>query len=835
MNNAKTILTKRMAADDSVQSNGNLYRELFEESKDAIFISTPDGSFVDINPACVQLFGYDSKEELLRTHIAHDVYAFTEDRLRVRKALEKNGYVKDLEVVLKRKDGTRFTVTETATVEYDRYGNVVSYRGVLRDITEKKKAEAQLQRYMKEMEEAKRQAEDQAWKLRRQTIELVQAREAALEASRMKSEFVANMSHEIRTPLNGIIGMTGLLRDTECTAEQAEFIDVIYKSGEALLNIVNNILDFSKIEAGKLTLENVEFDLRNSIEETVELLALPAFEKNIEISSLIYSDVPTALKGDVSRVRQILTNLISNAIKFTEEGEVIVRVRTERETESTVTLLFTVSDTGVGISEKNQSKLFQSFSQIDGSTTRKFEGTGLGLVISKQLVEMMEGEIGVESSPGEGSTFWFTAVFENQNRESSVPVTPLTDLKDIRVLIVDDNKTNLNIINYYVTVWGMKAETASGGEQALHILREAAAAHAPFKLVLLDMHMPEMSGIDLAKEILNDTRINETRMMMLTSIGVQSSLSLKETGIEISLTKPVRQSELFQGIAYVLGKSTDTLRSAAADLKEVNQTLPRTTKRERVRKKKNYLRILIAEDNPNNQKVASFMIRKLGHRSDVAGNGKEVVDVLEYIPYDIIFMDCHMPEMDGFEATREIRKREGDSKHTLIVAMTANALEGDRERCLEAGMDDYISKPVKIDVLDDIIKKWIKFEEKPDEDGDLISEERLNDLKGLTEPDTSNMLSEMIEIFLRDVPAKIEEIKGSIHEGNHAKLVDASHYLKGCCANFGALAMATLCLQLESMGKSGTADGALEVAGELQTKFDRTKILLQRHLGNSLY
>lgn len=815
----------------STYQGDNLYRDLFEESKDAIFISTPEGKFIDINPAGVQLFGYDSKEDILETHIAHDIYAFTEDRLGVKEQLEKNGYVKDYEVRLKRKDGTRITVMETATVEYDEYGDAVSYRGILRDITDKKKAEAQLQRYMSELVEEKRKAEEQAGQLRKQTIELIQAREAALEASRLKSEFVANMSHEIRTPLNGIIGMTGLLHDTECTKEQKEFVDVIYRSGEALLNIVNNILDFSKIEAGKLKLENVEFDLRNAVEETLELLALPAFEKNIEIGSLIYSNVPTALKGDVSRFRQILMNLIGNAIKFTEEGEVIVRAKTERETDSTVTLLFTVTDTGIGISGDDQRKLFRSFSQVDGSSTRKYEGTGLGLVISKQLVEMMNGEIGVDSEKGIGSTFWFTAVFEKQYQQvTAVPVTPLQDLKDIHVLIVDDNNTNLNIVNYQVSAWGMRAQTASSGKQGLELLRKAAAANDPFELVLLDMHMPEMNGIDLAKEIKRDKELSGTSLIMLTSIGSQSSLNLKEAGIAIALTKPVRQAELFQCIANVMGKEEDPEEPATIDLSTIGGLLPKPEIRERVRKTRNYLRILIAEDNPNNQKVASFMIRKLGHRSDVAGNGKEVVDALEYIPYDIVFMDCHMPEMDGFEATREIRRREGDSKHTLIIAMTANALEGDRERCIRAGMDDYMSKPVKLDVLNDIIRKWIKFDAEPEDDRDLLSEQRIMELKELTGPGEPDLLQEMIKIFLRDIPRKITEITKCIEENDPAKLVECGHYLKGCCANIGALAMATLCLQLESIGKAGTVDGAAGVTSDLEKTYDRTKSLLMKYM-----
>ncbi len=821
-------ITNSKRAEAQLRKSEEKFRSLFEDSKDAIYISTPDGKMVDINQAGVELFGYDSKKELLKSDIVKDLYVNPEERKKLKQQLESAGYVKDLEVALKMKDGNKIIVQITATVERDDDGTIISYRGILRNVTDKKESEKRLKEYMRELKSAKNKAEKQAKKLNAQTIELVQARESALEASRLKSEFVANMSHEIRTPLNGIIGMTGMLNDTQCTPEQNEYIDIIHKSSESLLTIVNNILDFSKIEAGKLSLECEEFDVRLVVEEALELLAHKAFEKGIEVGCLVYAEVPTRVKGDVGRLHQILTNLVGNAVKFTEEGEVIVRVSVERETDSKVRLLFTVNDTGIGISEENRQKLFQPFTQADGSSTRKYGGTGLGLVIAKQLVEMMNGKIGVESEPGKGSTFWFSAEFEIQRKKPEPELIPLEELDGLRVLTVDDNETNREIIHYQVTSWGMRNTKAKNATEALQFLRQAVEENDPYDLIILDMQMPEMDGIQLARLIKANGEFPDVRIIMLTSIGHQMIENIKQAGIEKSLTKPVRQSELYNCITVVLGKSLQ--------LKEFQGSKTIQTFANKRKLKKDRMRILVVEDNPNNQKVAALMIRKLGHRPDIACNGKEAIDILKYIKYDMILMDCHMPEMDGFEATSEIRQREKEKKYdrALIVAMTANALQGDREKCIATGMNDYIAKPVRIDVLENIIEKWKQSGEgrkqigkDRNNDNLVIDRRRLEEIRELSEDDDHDLFGEMIQTFIKDSHRKMNELKESIKSGDSKKLREIGHFLKGSCSNLGIITMANICSDIENLGKAGKIAGAVELFQMLEREFKKVRNILE--------
>ncbi len=821
-------ITNSKRAEAQLRKSEEKFRSLFEDSKDAIYISTPDGKIVDINRAGVELFGYDSKEELLKSDIVKDLYVNPEERKKLKQQLESAGYVKDLEVVLKMKDGNKIIVQITATVERDDNGNIISYRGILRNVTEKKESEKRLKEYMRELKSAKNKAETQAKKLNTQTIELIQARESALEASRLKSEFVANMSHEIRTPLNGIIGMTGMLKDTQCTPEQNEYIDIIHKSSESLLTIVNNILDFSKIEAGKLSLECEEFDVRLVVEEALELLAHKAFEKGIEVGCLVYAEVPAMVKGDVGRLHQILTNLVGNAVKFTEEGEVIVRVSVERETDSNVRLLFTVNDTGIGISEENRQKLFQPFTQADGSSTRKYGGTGLGLVIAKQLVEMMNGKIGVESEPGKGSTFWFSAEFEIQKNKPEPELMPLEELDGLRVLTVDDNETNREIIHYQVTSWGMRNTKAGNAAEAFQFLRQAVEENDPYDLIILDMQMPEMDGIQLARLIKANGEFPDVRIIMLTSIGNQMIENIKQAGIEKFLTKPVRQSELYNCITMVLGKPLQLEKDQGS--KSIKTFVNKR------KLNKNRMRILVVEDNPNNQKVAALMIRKLGHRPDIACNGKEAVDILKYIKYDMILMDCHMPVMDGFEATSEIRKREKEKKYnrTLIVAMTANALKGDREKCIAEGMDDYISKPVRIDVLENIIQKWKysgegrkKTGEDRNNDDIVIDKRRLEEIRELSDGDDHDLLGEMIETFIEDSARKMKNLKESITNEDPKEIREIGHFLKGSCSNLGLISMTNICSEIENLGKAGSIAGADKLMHILENEFKKVRAILE--------
>jgi PAS domain S-box-containing protein len=636
------------------------FRAVFEGAGIGIAISDlAHGKVLAVNHAYQKMLGCTSEEMQLPE--IFDQVTHPDDRAKARQVYERLRAGQEDQVQMEnryvRRDSSEVTASIDLSVLRDPHGKSKFVLGLATDVTQRRRAEVELQR----------------------------AKEAAEAASDAKSTFLATMSHEIRTPMNGILGMTELVLDTDLTAEQRENLGLVRLSAESLLSIINDILDFSKIEAGKFELETIPFDLRESLGETMKTLSFRTHQKGLELIYEVQPDVPEVLLGDPGRIRQILINLIGNSIKFTEHGQIFVNVAEESQGPATTHLHFAVQDTGVGIPADKQAKIFEAFSQADGSMARKYGGTGLGLTICARLVEMMGGRIWVESQPGNGSTFHFTVRLSIQETPSNpAPALPPDQLRDLHVLIVDDNFTNRRVLEGMLLRWGMQPTIVDGGRAALQALEIAKSTGRPFPLVLLDGQMPEMDGFTLADCIRKDPDLVGASIMMLTSAGhMGDAARCRELGISGYLVKPIRQGELLDSICQILQKSP-------------KKSIEPLVTRHSLRETESRLRVLLAEDNAVNRTLAVRLLEKRGYVVTVAGDGRAAVAAVEKEPFDIILMDVQMPEMDGFEATLAIRQREQSTGgHIPIIAMTAHALKGDEERCLSAGMDGYVSKPIR--------------------------------------------------------------------------------------------------------------------------------------------
>jgi two-component system sensor histidine kinase/response regulator len=806
---ARERLRSQRAIDAGREDLRNKEREaksVIDSAPDAFVRVDQTGAVTRWNPRAEEMFGW-SEDEARGRHLT-DLIIPPEYLPGVQATLagtEGSILGKRIPTKANHKDGYQLDVEfEVWKLEE---GGSISFNSFLTDISERKELEDQL----------------------------VAARDEALESAKAKSQFLATMSHEIRTPMNGVIGLTDLLLQTSLDEPQHRYASGIQTAGHALLSVINDILDFSKLEAGKVVLEETSFEPSRLVDEVVDVFASTAEDKGLELIGHCDMALPHRFLGDPTRLRQILLNLTSNALKFTRHGEIIVRITQDQEPGTDtdiVPLRFEVTDTGIGIPAEKRDRLFDPFTQADASTTRTFGGTGLGLAISQRLTEAMGGRIGVDSSPGGGSTFWCVVPLKRTTEQ--VTVTAVPELNDLRVLIVDDNESNRIVLDEQLRHWGMQPMAVEGGESALEALHAAAHRETPYDLAIVDLNMPGMDGIELGGRITADAQIPSPHLVLLTSSDDPDADAVKKAGFVASLTKPVHRSALYGCLANVMSSDTQPPPAATTKPAPAAALKPQPPTRGNV---------LVVEDNEINQAVAVGFLAKLGYHADVASDGLQALDMIAKTPYRAVLMDCQMPVMDGYEATVELRRREGSAGHIPVIAMTADALAENRERCIAAGMDDFVSKPISRDAVASVLGRYVSEatasqpaagngeRERTEEDRPSAAETiraRMEELGG-SDPDSEDheMFVHIATMFIDREQTEIDELAGAIAHQDAEEIQQRAHRMKGSSGSIGATAMAKLCEELQVRGQENRLDGVAELLEDLRLEFDQARDALE--------